>query len=161
ATERQTRKLMVAKNLSKSFEGKQLFKGLDLTLTPGTRLGIVGKNGTGKTTLLKMLANMVPQDGGTIKYADDLKLVYFDQHRERIPANLSIREALSPHGEMVNYRGQSIHVNGWAKRFLFTSDRLGLPISCLSGGERARILIAKLMLEPADVLFLDEPTNDL
>lgn len=161
ASERQTRKLLVAKNIAKSFGDKQLIKNLDLTLSPGTRLGIVGKNGTGKSTLLKMLANMVPQDTGTVKYADELKLVYFDQHRERIPGHLSIREALSPHGEMVNYRGQSIHVNGWAKRFLFSSDRLGLPLNCLSGGERARILIAKLMLEPADILFLDEPTNDL
>ncbi len=124
-------------------------------------MGIVGKNGTGKTTLLRLLAGLAPQDSGTIKYADDLKLVYFDQHRESIPPHATIREALSPNSDMVNYRGQSIHVNGWAKKFLFTPDRLSLPVSCLSGGERARILIAKLMLEPADILFLDEPTNDL
>lgn len=161
ASERETRKLLVTKNLTKSLGGKTLFKGVDITLSPGTRLGIVGKNGTGKTTLLKILAGSIPQDNGTIKLADDLKLVYFDQHREHIPPHLTLKEALSPTNDVVNYRGQSIHVNGWAKKFLFSPDRMEMPVSCLSGGERARILIAKLMLEPADILFLDEPTNDL
>lgn len=161
ASERETRKLLVTKNLTKALGGKQLFQGIDITLSPGTRLGIVGKNGTGKTTLLKILAGSIPQDQGTIKLAEDLKLVYFDQHREHIPPNLTLKQALAPTNDVVNYRGQSIHVNGWAKKFLFTPDRMELPVGCLSGGERARILIAKLMLEPADILFLDEPTNDL
>ncbi len=161
ASERETRRLLVAKNLYKAFGDRELFNGVDLTLSPGSRIGIVGQNGTGKTTLLRILAGQVAQDKGTIKYADDLKLVYFDQHRAHLPLNLTIREALSPMSDTVTYRGQQIHVNGWAKRFLFSADRLSLPIGCLSGGERARILIAKLMLEPADLLFLDEPTNDL
>ncbi|MDB6080805.1 MAG: tylosin resistance protein, partial [Chlamydiia bacterium] len=161
ASDRETRKLLSAKNLAKSLSDKELFKGIDLLLSPGSRLGIVGKNGTGKTTLLKILAGKITQDAGTIKYADNLKLVYFDQHREHIPPQATLKEALSPNGEMVNYRGQSIHVNGWARKFLFAPDRLTLPVSYLSGGERARILIARLMLEPADILFLDEPTNDL
>ncbi|HRD54826.1 MAG TPA: ABC-F family ATP-binding cassette domain-containing protein [Parachlamydiaceae bacterium] len=160
ASERETRKLLTAKNISKSL-GKELFSNLDITLSPGTRLGIVGKNGTGKTTLLKILAGMVTQDAGTIKYADNLKLVYFDQHRENISNDASLRRALSPTSDVVNYRGQEIHVNGWAKKFLFSEERLEMPVKFLSGGERARILIAKLMLEPADILFLDEPTNDL
>jgi ATP-binding cassette subfamily F protein uup len=161
ASERETRKLIVANNVTKSLSGRQLFKGIDLTLSPGTRLGIVGKNGTGKTTLLKILSGSIKQDMGTIKYAENLKLVYFDQHRERIPSKVTLKEALSPNGDFVDYHGQSIHVNGWAQRFLFETDRLTLPVEKLSGGERARILIARLMLEPADVLFLDEPTNDL
>lgn len=161
ASQRETRKLLSTKNLTKTMGDKPLFKGIDLTLSPGSRLGIVGKNGTGKTTLLKVLAGLIPPDMGTIKYADNLRLVYFDQHREHIPGHLTLRQALAPTGEMVNYRGRPIHVNGWAKKFLFSPDRLSLPVSCLSGGERARILIAKLMLEPADILFLDEPTNDL
>ncbi len=161
ASERETRKLLTTKNLTKSLGDKQLFKGIDLALSPGTRLGIMGKNGTGKTTFLKLLAGMIPPDAGTIKYADDLRLVYFDQHREHIPPNITLKEALCETGEMVNYRGQYIHVNGWARRFLFSPDRLLLPVRCLSGGERARILIARLMLKPADILFLDEPTNDL
>ncbi|NNM44065.1 MAG: ABC-F family ATP-binding cassette domain-containing protein [Chlamydiae bacterium] len=161
ASERETRKLLVAKNLSKSFGEKKLFSGVDITLSPGTRLGIVGKNGTGKTTLLKVLAGKIPPDMGTLKCAEDLRLVYFDQHREHLPQNISLKEALCPTGDTVNYRGQSIHVNGWAKRFLFPVDRLSMPVKCLSGGEKARILIARLMLAPADLLFLDEPTNDL
>jgi len=161
ASERSTRQLLVTKNLTKSLGDKQLFKGVDLTLSPKTRLGIVGKNGTGKTTLLKVLARMIPQDMGTIKQAEDLKIVYFDQHREKIPMDATLKEALSPSGDHVNYRGRMIHVNGWAKKFLFESDRMELPVNRLSGGERARILIARLMLQPADVLFLDEPTNDL
>jgi ATP-binding cassette subfamily F protein uup len=161
ASDRQSRKLLTTKNLTKTIVEKPLFKGVEITLSPGTRLGIVGKNGSGKTTLLKVLAGMIPQDMGTIKYADDLKLVYFDQHREHIPPDISLKEALSPNSDIVNYRGQSIHVNGWAKKFLFSTSRMELPVRCFSGGERARILIARLMLQPADILFLDEPTNDL
>ena len=161
ASERETRNLIVAKNLGKAMGEKTLFKGVDLKISPGSRLGIVGKNGTGKTTLLKILSGEIPQDMGTVKYAQDLKLVYFDQHREQVDSNISLREALSPNGDFVKFQGQEIHVNGWAKRFLFYPDRLNMPVRCLSGGERARILIARLMLQPADVLFLDEPTNDL
>lgn len=161
ASDRDTRKLLVAKNLGKSMGGKPLFNGVDITLGPGTRLGIVGKNGTGKSTLLKVLAGTLTQDMGTLKYADDIQMVYFDQHREQITGNMTLRRALAPLSDMVIYRGQSIHVNGWAKKFLFHTDRLELPVSCLSGGERARLLIANLMLKPADILFLDEPTNDL
>lgn len=161
STERETKKLLVAKNVSKSIDGRELFKGIELTLSPGSRLGVVGKNGTGKTTLLKILANQLPLDSGTIKYADGIRLVYFDQHREQVNPNATLRDALSPAGEFVNYHGQQIHVHGWAKKFLFPQERLTLPVRCLSGGERARILIAQLILQPADILFLDEPTNDL
>jgi len=160
ASDRATKKLLVGKNLSKTL-GKELFKGFDIVLSPGTRLGIAGKNGTGKTTLLKILAGLIPLDTGTIKYADALKLVYFDQHRESVPDHVTLKRALAPNSDNVTYRGQLIHVNGWAKKFLFNEDRLEMPVKFLSGGERARILIAKLMLEPADILFLDEPTNDL
>ena len=161
ATDRETKKLLVAHNLKKSWENKTVFEKVDLMLSPGTRLGIVGKNGTGKTTLLKILAGLIEQDLGTIKYAEGLQMVYFDQHREQIDPEISLRRALSPLGDMVDFRGKSIHVNGWAQKFLFSPDRLELPVKCLSGGERARILIARLMLQPADILFLDEPTNDL
>ena len=117
---------------------KSLFKGIDILLAPGTRLGVVGKNGTGKTTLLKILAGQIAQDKGTVKYADDLKSGIFDQHREELPSHLSLRRALSPTTDNVIYRGQSIHVNGWAQKFLFSPDRLEMPVKYLSGGERAR-----------------------
>lgn len=161
SSERETRKLLVANNLTKSLGGRQLFKGIDLTLSPGSRVGILGKNGTGKTTLLRMFAGEVMPDLGTIKYADELRSVYFDQHREKIDPELTLKEALSPGGDFVHYHGKTLHVNGWAERFLFSKERMSLPVKYLSGGERARILIARLMLTTADLLFLDEPTNDL
>lgn len=161
ATDRQTQRLLSAKNISKSLGNKLLFSKLDLTLSPGTRLGIVGPNGCGKTTLLRILAGELTQDVGTIKYANDLKIVYFDQHRQQIAPETTLKRALSPNSDTVIYRGQSIHVNSWAQRFLFPPERLELPVKQLSGGERARIGIARLMLQPADLLLLDEPTNDL
>jgi ATP-binding cassette subfamily F protein uup len=100
-------------------------------------------------------------DKGTVKVADGIRLVYFDQHREQLENDIPLRRALAPEGDTVYYRGQSIHVNSWCKRFLFSPDRLDLPFGHLSGGERARVHLARLMLKPADILLLDEPTNDL
>lgn len=157
----QARKLIAAKNLSLAFSGKTLFKGLDITLSAGSRLGIAGSNGSGKSSLLKVLAGELTPDHGTVKYADGVKLVYFDQHREKLNPSHNVRESLCPQGDTVYFCGKPIHVNGWARRFHFSQERMMLPVAQLSGGERARILLARLMLQPADVLFLDEPTNDL
>lgn len=161
ATDRQTRKLLTVKNLSKSLGNRLLFSGIDLTFTQGMRLGIVGTNGSGKTTLLKLLAGEITPDKGTLKFADDLRIVYFDQYRQMLNPNDTLHQALSPNSDTVIYRDQSIHVNSWGKRFLFSPDRMDLPVRQLSGGEKARIGIARLMLQPADLLLLDEPTNDL
>lgn len=161
ATERETRKLLTVKNLSKEISGKPLFHHLDFALSPGSRIGLVGPNGSGKTTLLRILAGEIAPDLGTLKRAEGLQVVYFDQHRSKLPLDLTLKEALSPKGDFVSFRGVPIHVNGWCKRFLFSPDLLELPIGTLSGGERARISIAHLMLQPADLLLLDEPTNDL
>jgi len=161
STERETRKLLTLKNLSKTMGDRTLFEQLDFTLSPGTRMGLMGPNGSGKTTLLKILAGELSHDQGTIKKAEDLKIVYFDQHRAQLPLNITLREALSPKGDYVSFRGQEVHVNGWCKRFLFSPDILDMSIGNLSGGERARISIAHLMLQPADLLLLDEPSNDL
>lgn len=161
SSKRESQKFLVATNLTKSMGGRLLFSGIDLTLSPGTRLGIVGLNGSGKTTLLRLLAGEIQPDKGTIKYADGIKIVYFDQHRAQLPPDTTLRRALAPEGDTIYYRGQAIHVNSWCRRFLFSPDRLDLPFGHLSGGERARVHIARLMLEPADILLLDEPTNDL
>jgi ATP-binding cassette subfamily F protein uup len=161
ATDRKTKKLLVAENLSKSMGGRLLFTGLNCTLSPGIRLGLVGANGSGKTTLLKILGGELAPDGGTVQRADGLRVVYFDQNREQLNLEEPLRTALSPYGDSVIYRDRTIHVAGWAKRFLFRSEQLDVAVGRLSGGERARVLIARLMLQPADLLFLDEPTNDL
>jgi ABC transport system ATP-binding/permease protein len=161
ATFRETQKLLTAKNLSKSLGGRVLFQHLDFILSPGTRIGLMGPNGSGKTTLLKIIAGKIQPDQGTLKQADALKIVYFDQHRMQLPHHMTLREALSPDGDFVTFHGQKIHINGWCQRFLFSTDILDMPLEKLSGGERARISIAHLMLQPADILLLDEPTNDL
>lgn len=161
ATDRQAKRLLVATNLSKRYGERLLFEKVSFTLSTGSRLAIAGTNGSGKSTLLRMLAGEESPDSGTIKPADGLRIVYFDQHRQQLDPKLPLRRALAPTSDTVIYQGRPIHVNGWAQRFLFTPDRLDLPVENLSGGERARCLIARLMLQPADLLLLDEPTNDL
>lgn len=160
-SERETRKLLSAINLSKKMGDRILFQHLNFILSPGTRMGLMGPNGSGKTTLLRLLLGDLEPDQGKIKIADGLKIIHFDQHRAELPLHLTLREALSPNGEYVLFRGRPIHVNGWCKRFLFSPDHLGMKLETLSGGERARIAIAHLMLQSADLLLLDEPTNDL
>jgi ATP-binding cassette subfamily F protein uup len=160
-TDRQTKRLVVAEGLAKSLGGRALVRGLDLVLSPGHRLGLLGRNGSGKTTLLRLLAGREAPDAGTVVHADKLQVVYFDQHRARLDPEAPLRRALSPFGDAVVFDGRSIHVAGWAKRFLFRSEQLDTPVGRLSGGEQARVAIARLVLEPADVLLLDEPTNDL
>jgi ABC transport system ATP-binding/permease protein len=137
-----------------------LFSGLNFVLTAGMKVGLVGPNGSGKTTLLRLLRGELEPAEGTIKRAEALRMVYFSQMRE-LDENLTLRRALAPEGDGINYQGRTVHVASWAARFLFTGEQLNQPVRNLSGGERARVLIAKLMLEPADVLLLDEPTNDL
>lgn len=161
ASGRQTKMLLSAKSLAKSFGDRKLFSDVEILLGPGARLGLVGRNGSGKTTLLNILIGKLAPDAGSVKKADDLKIVWFDQNRQQLDKNKSLREALCPSGDSVIYRGRSMHVATWSKKFLFRPDQLPMPISYLSGGEQARILIANLMLQPADILILDEPTNDL
>jgi len=137
-----------------------LFTGLNFVLTAGMKVGLVGPNGSGKTTLLRLLRGEIEPAEGAIKRAEALRMVYFSQMRE-LDESVTLRRALAPEGDGVIHQGRTIHVASWAARFLFTSEQLNQPVRNLSGGEKARVLIAKLMLEPADVLLLDEPTNDL
>ena len=165
-TGRKTKKLLTATGLAKGYGGAPLFADLDLTLGPGTRLGLLGRNGSGKSTLMRILAaagdpEECAPDRGTIELADKVRIVSFDQRREQLDTTVTLRRALAPEGDSVLYQGQSVHVVSWAKRFLFRPDQLETPVERLSGGEQARILLARLMLRPADILLLDEPTNDL
>src|SRR5262245_26944891 len=161
SSQRRTRRLLVARGLSVSRGGRRLVGELDLVVTPGTRVGLIGPNGSGKTSLLEVLAGVVPPDAGEIERADDLRVVRFEQERAGLEPAQSLRRALAPEGDAVMWQGRSVHVAAWAKRFLFRPEQLEVPVGHLSGGEQARILIARLMREPADLLILDEPTNDL
>jgi ATP-binding cassette subfamily F protein uup len=144
----------------KLLPARRLFSGLNFILTAGMKVGLVGPNGSGKTTLLRLLRGEIEPAEGSIRRAEALRLVYFSQMRT-LDESQTLRRALAPEGDSVMYQGRLVHVASWAARFLFTSEQLNQPVRNLSGGERARVLIAKLMLEPADVLLLDEPTNDL
>ena len=161
ASARPTKKLLVARGLGKSLGGRGLFRDLDLTITRGMRVGLVGPNGSGKTTLLDVLAGKLAPDAGVIEWADDLRAVRFEQDRRGLDPAQSLRRALAPDGDTVVWQGRHVHVASWAKRFLFRAEQLEVPVGRLSGGEQARILIAQLMCRPADLLMLDEPTNDL
>jgi ATP-binding cassette subfamily F protein uup len=167
ASQRKTKRLVEFENVacdvpasSEQTEPRRLFAGLNFILTAGMKVGLVGPNGSGKTTLLRLLRGELDPAQGSIRRADALRLVYFSQMRE-LDESLTLRRALAPEGDSVMHQGRPIHVASWASRFLFTGEQLNQPVRNLSGGERARVLIAKLMLEPADVLLLDEPTNDL
>jgi ATP-binding cassette subfamily F protein uup len=160
ATDRKTKRLVELQDVTCTMGAHALFDGLNFILTAGMRVGLVGPNGSGKTTLLRLLQGDLAPTGGEIRRADWLRIVYFDQTRTLDP-DVTLRRALAPDGDSVVYRDRVIHVAGWAARFLFTGEQLSQPVGRLSGGERARVLIAQLMLQPADILLLDEPTNDL
>jgi ATP-binding cassette subfamily F protein uup len=164
ATDRQTKRLVefedVSVVLGEGANARKIVEGLNFLITSGMRVGLVGPNGSGKTTLLRLLTGELQPASGTLKLASSLKIVYFSQTRE-LDEDLTLRRALAPDSDSVVYQGRVVHVASYATKFLFTSEQLNQPVSRLSGGERARVLIAKLMLEPADLLLLDEPTNDL
>jgi ABC transport system ATP-binding/permease protein len=161
ASGRKTRKLLTASGLVKDLGGHRVLDGVSLALGPGQRLGLLGPNGSGKTTLLGLLAGTLAPDAGVIERADALRVVRFEQDRGSLEPAMSLRRALAPAGDAVLFGDRSLHVAAWARRFLFSAEQLDTPVGRFSGGERARILIARLMLQPADLLLLDEPTNDL
>ncbi len=140
---------------------RRILSDVDLELAPGDRVGLLGLNGGGKSTLLRLLVGELAPAAGKIKRADALRTVWFRQDRSTLDQKKSLRLTLCPNGETVPFRGGHVHVHAWAKRFGFGIDQLDEPISKLSGGEQARLLISHLMCQPADLLLLDEPTNDL
>jgi len=156
-----SKRLIAGENLSKSMGGRLLFQGLKLTISPGMKLGVLGSNGSGKSTLLRILAGEIESDTGEVFRAEGVRIAWFDQNRDKLDLEQPLRRALAPEGDTVIFRERPVHVAGWAARFLFRQDQLELPLNRLSGGERARVHIARLMLQPADILLLDEPTNDL
>jgi ATP-binding cassette subfamily F protein uup len=160
--ENKPKRLLEAKRIAKAYPGKSpLFTNLDLLLTPSTRIGILGANGCGKSTLIRILLGHESPSSGKIFRSDQLKVVYFEQHRELLDPSVSLLRSVCPFGDHVLYRGRQIHIRTYLDRFLFSQTQMDMNIGSLSGGEQSRVLIAKLMLEEANLLVLDEPTNDL
>ena len=160
ASDRKTRRLVEFDDVRCDVAGRTLFSGLNFVLTAGSRVGLIGPNGSGKTTLLRLLQGEMAPTSGQVRRADALQMVYLSQMRQ-LDEEQTLRRALAPEGDAVIFEGRQVHVASWASRFLFRAEQLNQPVKNLSGGERARVLIARLMLQPADVLLLDEPTNDL
>ena len=158
---RKTKVLIKIKNISKSFGDKHILKNFTANLTTGLRIGLLGGNGVGKSTLLKLLSKQIEPDSGSVEHADNLKIVYFDQLRESLQRQKTVKQYLADGNDTVIFKDRSVHLVSWMKRFGFEPAQIDTPISALSGGEQARIFIARLMLQPADILLLDEPTNDL
>jgi ATP-binding cassette subfamily F protein uup len=161
ASERRTKRLVVCEHVAKSFGERTVLSDVNLVLSPGVRVGFLGPNGSGKSTLIRLLAGQLTPDRGKIERVDDLRVAMLDQHRKALDPSLTLSRALAPAGDQVVFAGRPIHVAAWAKRFLFRPEQLPMLVGKLSGGEQARVLLAGLMLEPADLLVLDEPTNDL
>ena len=150
------------KGVSKSFGERTIFKDLTTRIIRGDRLAIVGPNGAGKTTLVKTLLGELTPDEGTVRLGSNLDAVYLDQSRDGLKSDMTLWDALTPGGgDSILVRGFSKHVAAYAKDFLFTEAQLRQPISTLSGGERNRLLLARALAKPANMLILDEPTNDL
>jgi ATP-binding cassette subfamily F protein uup len=161
ASETRPKRLIEARGISKRYGDKVIFERLDLFVGARTRLGLLGPNGSGKSTLLRALIGTEPPSEGEVIRADNLKVAYFEQNRASLDQSLTVANTVSPDGDFVQFRGSHLHRHGYLERFLFRADQMRQPVSSLSGGEQSRLLIARLMLTPANLLVLDEPTNDL
>jgi ATP-binding cassette subfamily F protein uup len=158
---RKPKRLIEAKGIAKAYQGKTIFEGIDLFLGPGSRVGLIGKNGCGKSTLLRVLVGQEGPDRGEVIRADSMQVAYFEQQRESLDPGTTVIDTLCPGGDQVDCRGTWVHVNSYLSRFLFRAEQGKLRVGQLSGGEQSRLALARLMLRPANVLVLDEPTNDL
>jgi len=158
---RNPKKLIEAEKVSKFYGEKTIFLDLDLKISPQSRIGLLGENGAGKSTLIRVLMGMEPPSRGKIFHSDQLEVAYFDQTREALNPELSVAQTLCPKGSHVDYCGKPVHIRSYLDRFLFDKQQAEMKVSKLSGGEQSRLLIARLMLNRANVLVLDEPTNDL
>ncbi len=154
-------KVIDVKGLSHAWETEPLIRDLTLTVTRGDRIGLLGPNGAGKSTLLKILLGKIAPQKGTVKHGTNLRVAYFDQLREQLDPTKTVAQNLSDESDHVTVGAARKHVITHLQDFLFEPDRARSPVSMLSGGERNRLLLAKLFLQPANVLVLDEPTNDL
>ncbi len=153
--------VMEVKNLSYSYDAKPLIKDFNVLITRGDKIGIIGPNGCGKTTLMSLLLGKLSPDSGLVRQGNNVQLAYFDQLREQLDEEKTVWENVLPNGNMVSVNGGVKHIISYLQDFLFTPERAKSPVSQLSGGERNRLLLAKLFTQPANLLVFDEPTNDL
>jgi ATP-binding cassette subfamily F protein uup len=159
--DRNPKRLVDAEKITKSYDGKLIVPPIDILLTPKTRIGLLGANGCGKSTLIRMLIGEEAPDGGKIERADGVKVAYFDQNRDHLDPELSVLRTICGRGDHVDYRGSRVHVRSYLDRFLFSGNMVDMAVGKLSGGEQSRLLLAILMLQESNLLVLDEPTNDL
>ncbi|HQT41153.1 MAG TPA: ATP-binding cassette domain-containing protein, partial [Polynucleobacter sp.] len=148
-------------NVSKSYGDRAIVKDFTATILRGDKVGLLGPNGAGKTTLLKLILGTIAPDSGTATMGTRIEVAYFDQMREGLDLNASLEDYISPGSEWIEINGNKKHVKSYLSDFLFAPERTNSPVSTLSGGERNRLLLARLFARPANVLVLDEPTNDL
>lgn len=157
-----SRKLVAElKNVSKSFGDKTVIRNLNFTLMRGDRLGLIGPNGAGKSTLIKVLLGELQPDEGTVRLGTNLHIAYFDQLRAQLDLKKTVADTIAPGSEWVEIGGVKKHIKSYLNDFLFSPQRADSPVEALSGGERNRLLLARLFALPANLLVLDEPTNDL
>ncbi|MCW8092304.1 ATP-binding cassette ATPase Uup [Alteromonas sp. ASW11-130] len=161
ASVRSGKTVFEAKHLSYSIEGKSLVEDFNLTLLRGDKIALIGPNGCGKTTLIKLLLGQIQPDSGSCKQGANLEIAYFDQHRQGLDLEKSVIDVVGDGKRDLTVNGQPRHVISYLQDYLFTPERVNAPVKSLSGGEKNRLMLAKLMLKPSNVLVLDEPTNDL
>ena len=156
------RLVIEAEGVSKSFAGRTVLEPFSTRILRGDRVGVLGPNGAGKTTLLRLLTGELDPDSGTVRLGTGLEIARFDQQRGQLDPELTPWDILCPHGgDRVSVHGESRHVVGYLRDFLFRDEQARQPVKALSGGERSRLLLAKILAQPANLLILDEPTNDL
>lgn len=155
------RLVVEAENVGFSYEGKPILSDFSTLIVRGDKIGIIGPNGSGKTTLLKLLLGQLEPQEGTIELGTRLQIAYFDQLRAQLDDDLSVQQNVCGENSTVHINGESRHIVGYLQDFLFSPERARTPVRLLSGGERNRLLLAKLFTQPANVLVMDEPTNDL
>jgi ABC transport system ATP-binding/permease protein len=161
SSDKKPKRLMESRKVSKAYGDRQLFRDVDVFVGPGSRIGLLGSNGCGKSTLIRVLLGTEEPDSGTVLRSEHLKVAYFEQNRETLNQETTLRKTLCPAGDHVNYRGKLVHIIGYLDRFMFRKEQVDMMVGKLSGGEQSRVALAKLMLQESNVLVLDEPTNDL
>ena len=161
ATERSGKLVAELKNVSKRFDERPLVTDLSLRLMRGDRVGLLGPNGVGKSTLLKLILGVLEPDSGTVQLGTNLQIAYFDQLRAQLDLDRTVADTVSEGSDFVEVNGEKRHISSYLGDFLFSAKRASTPVRALSGGERNRLLLARLFARPANLLVLDEPTNDL